>query len=125
VGGLGVIVVRVENLKSFRSVDGSEVVEVIGAKSLGVKDLSVAIARVEVGGKTLRHRHDFTEVYYIEKGEGVMHVENDSRIVGPGDFILIPKGHRHFIENIGDAELVIWCICAPAFTVEGTKLEEG
>jgi len=39
-------------------------------------------------------------------------------LVCKGDFIVIPKGSLHYIENVEDDDLVIWYICVPAFTLK-------
>ncbi|MHC1600915.1 MAG: cupin domain-containing protein [Candidatus Nezhaarchaeales archaeon] len=118
------IVARVDGKEAFRTIDGSEVIEVIGLRSMGIRRLSIAIAKVQGHTRTLKHRHNFLEVYYIEKGKGKMHIEEEERLVCKGDFIVIPEGYLHYIENVEDDDLIIWCICVPAFTFEGTKLEE-
>ena len=119
------IVIRADELKPFQTINGSEVIEIVGLRNIGIREVSVAIARVKGGSRTLKHRHDFLEIYYIAKGEGVMHIEEESRIVHEGDFIVIPRGSAHYIENLRDDDLIIWCICSPAFTSDGTKLEEA
>ncbi len=35
--------------------------------------------------------------------------------VGPGDLVLIPPGTRQRITNIGDTDLLFYCICDPPF----------
>ncbi|MGB9659453.1 MAG: cupin domain-containing protein [Nitrososphaerales archaeon] len=67
--------------------------------------------------------HNFTEIYMVIKGEGIMHINDEIKDVKEGDNILIPPKSWHFIENKGNHNLLIWCICTPAFSSKETILE--
>jgi mannose-6-phosphate isomerase-like protein (cupin superfamily) len=53
------------------------------------------------GGKTIEpHSHKSEEeIWYIIEGNGVMHIDNESRTVGPRDIIYTPPKHTHSITN--------------------------
>ena len=119
---VSIIVKRTEDYEPFKAVDGSEIVEVIGIPATGTEGVSLARAVVKTGGKTEKHTHDFLEIYMITKGEGIMHINDESKNVCIGDNILIPRGESHWIENTGKEDLEIWCICVPAFTAENTNM---
>lgn len=68
------IVRRIGDFEAFRAVDGSEVVEVVGLKATGTEELSIAMAKVKPGRKTLNHLHRFTEVYMIAEGLSLIHI---------------------------------------------------
>jgi len=79
--------------------------------------LSVARARVEPGVITRWHCVDGTVERYIV-GEGTGRVEVGDlppTEVGPGDVVLIPAGVRQRITNIGQTELIFYCVCTPPF----------
>lgn len=62
--------------------------------------------RLEVGGVIGEHVHTRTEeIYFIVAGRGLMHLDDETREVGPGDLIMTPLNGRHSIDNIGDEEL--------------------
>lgn len=105
-----------------RSPDGAEVYEVVGVRPTGTRDLSIALAIVRPGEATRRHVHDFTEAYIFIDGEGLMRLGEEEFEVKPGDCVLIPRGAPHSVEARGDRPLRFYCICAPAFTEEGTRL---
>ena len=79
--------------------------------------VSIARARVAVGGTTAWHRLRGTvERYLITRGQGEVEVgDRPPAAVGPGDVVLIPDGVRQRIRNIGDEDLVFHAICTPRF----------
>ena len=82
----------------------------------GCPEVSVARCRVEPGVTTELHRLDVLEWYVIEQGSGrVMVGDGPDWDVGPGDVVSIPAGTPQCIANIGGADLVFLCICAPRF----------
>lgn len=79
---------------------------------------SLAHAKVPVGEKTSKHAMKTTEVYWIIKGKGIMHIDEETREVGPYDTIYIPPNAVQYIENIGSEELEFICIVDPAWRPE-------
>ncbi|MOA16644.1 Cupin domain protein [compost metagenome] len=80
--------------------------------------VSVAEARVAPGVTTQLHRLDgVVERYLIVKGRGMVDVGGlQPSEVGPGDLVVIPAGVPQRIGNLGEEELVFYCICTPRFT---------
>ena len=78
----------------------------------------MAEARVAPGVTTQLHRlHGVVERYLIVSGRGRAEVEGLAPgEVGPGDLVVIPAGATQRIANLGDEELVFYCICTPRFT---------
>ncbi len=107
----------------FTAVDSSKIIELIGIPSTGTKEVSLALAKVFPGKKTEEHTHHFTEIYLVKKGKGKMHINEETEEIIEGEAVLIPKESRHFIENTGEEGLEFYCICVPAFTVEGTEMK--
>jgi len=114
------------SLKAFITRDGSMVREMMHPRQHsehGVASQSLAEARVAVGCKTQRHRHNQSEeLYHITAGTGMMSLADKQFKVKVGDTLCIPPGTTHCIENTGDEELVILCCCAPAYADEDTEL---
>ncbi len=48
-------------------------------------------------------------------GEGASRFGDLATEVGAGDLVFVPAGTRQRITNIGDADLVFYCVCDPAF----------
>lgn len=85
---------------------------------------SLAHAVVRPGKKTLAHRLRTSEVYYLLEGRGVMHVDNETAAVAPGQAIYIPPGAVQFIENPGPGNLVFLCVVDPAWRPEDESVLE-
>jgi mannose-6-phosphate isomerase-like protein (cupin superfamily) len=83
---------------------------------------SLAQAVVPVGKASLKHRLASDEVYYILEGRGIMHVNEESATVEPGDIIDIPPGSVQWIENTGKRDLVFLCIVDPAWQREDEEV---
>jgi len=79
--------------------------------------MSIARARIKPGVTTVWHRlKGGSERYIILLGKGL--VEGDGIApteVFPGDTILFPEETPQRITNIGNEDLVFYCICVPPF----------
>ena len=63
---------------------------------------SLAVARVEPGQATHPHLlREETEVYYIVRGSGRMHIGEQTEELQAGDAVVIPAGARQWIECTG------------------------
>lgn len=83
---------------------------------------SLAHAVVKPGDTTRLHRLRTSEVYYIMKGEGVMHINEESAPVRPGSTVYIPPDARQCITNTGENDLVFLCIVDPAWRKEDEEI---
>jgi mannose-6-phosphate isomerase-like protein (cupin superfamily) len=84
---------------------------------------SLAYAEVEVGRSTLKHRLiRASEVYFILRGRGEMHVGTEYAPVGPGDTVVIPPGSVQWITNVGTETLAFLCLVDPAWSVEDEQV---
>lgn len=79
---------------------------------------SLAQAVLPPGGVSLRHSLKTSEVYYIIQGQGLMHINEETARVSPGQAIYIPPQTVQYIENTGDVDLVFLCIVDPAWRKE-------
>ena len=86
-------------------------------------DCSIAHAIVPPAESTLPHRlFASTECYYILKGEGIMHIDEETAPVQPGQVILIPPGSVQFIQNTGTGDLVFLCVVSPKWKADDETL---
>lgn len=76
---------------------------------------SLAHAIVKPNQISAPHKLKTDEVYYILKGRGLMHINDESAEVEPGDAIDIPPDSIQWIENISDRDLIFLCIVDPAW----------
>ena len=81
-------------------------------------DVSIAKAKVKPGVTTALHYLDgVDEKYIIISGEGVMEIEGLALAeVSPGDVVVIPANSAQRITNIGQQDMIFYCICTPRFT---------
>jgi mannose-6-phosphate isomerase-like protein (cupin superfamily) len=94
--------------------------KVAGAGNLSC---SVAHAIVPTGESTLPHRlKESTELYYILKGDGEMHIGNEQAVIKPGQIVLIPPGASQYIRNTGTTDLEFLCIVAPRWQAGDEEL---
>jgi mannose-6-phosphate isomerase-like protein (cupin superfamily) len=114
---------NLRDVPAFTTKDGSEIRELLAWRNSGIRNQSLAEARLPPGGQTQPHYHPRTEeIYYILTGRGRMQIEQEVREVGPLDAIAILPGQRHQITNIGAEPLVFLCCCAPCYEHEDTVM---
>ena len=90
-------------------------------RNSGIRNQSLAEARLPVGSSTQEHFHIKTEeIYYITHGQGRMRIERNLRHVKAGDAIAIPPG----LWNTGKTTLRLLCCCAPAYEDSDTIITE-
>jgi len=107
----------------YRTLDGSEIRELLHPDLHAVRHQSLAEAIVDPGCRTHLHRHHVTEeLYHILDGEGLMTLGCETFRVAPGDSVVITPGSVHCIENTGTGPLRLLCCCTPAYRHEDTEL---
>ena len=72
----------------------------------------LAIARLASGKEIEAHIDPMEEIYFVLSGSGEMHVDEETRQVGPGDATWIPVGSRHSLLNNGEEDCVILVIAS-------------
>lgn len=116
---------RIAEIEPYRTLDGSEVRELMHPAPHGARNQSLAEAIVPPGAATRLHRHRLSEeIYHFASGCGRMTLGDNTLTVEAGDTVLIPPGIPHRIENIGSVPLRIYCCCSPAYRHEDTELLE-
>ena len=116
-------VVNLAEAEPFTTMDGSEIRELLAHRNSGIRNQSLAEARVAPGATTAAHYHPNTEeIYYILAGTGRMWIDDEERDVKAGDAISIPPGKVHKITNVGSIPLTFLCCCAPGYEHSDTVL---
>jgi mannose-6-phosphate isomerase-like protein (cupin superfamily) len=117
---------RLDRLDSFITLDGSSIRELAGPAWTDARNQSLAEARVPAGGATVEHFHRVSEeIYYFVSGSGRMRLGDEEADVSAGDCVVIPPGVRHKLWAAEDAELVLLCCCAPAYSDADTEMTES
>jgi mannose-6-phosphate isomerase-like protein (cupin superfamily) len=110
---------RQVDCREFIANDGCRIRELLHPKNDPViLPYSLALATVEPGKASYRHRLKQDEVYYLLEGCGLMHVGAETRPVCAGDVIHIPSEAEQWIENPGTQPLVFAAIVSPPWRSE-------
>lgn len=114
---------RLKDCPEFIAADACHLRELLNAKTdHRAYRYSLAHAIVKPGAKTKPHSLKTSEVYYILKGQGRMHVGGEVAEAGPGAVIDIPPHAVQFIENTGKTDLVFLCIVDPAWSATDEEI---
>ena len=116
--GIDKSISRFDASTEFYAPERCHIVEIHNSESDA--NCSIARARVAPGVTTQLHSLKGTiERYVILEGKGSVEVgENPPELVAPLDVVCIPEGASQRITNIGDADLVLLCVCTPRFREE-------
>ena len=91
--------------------------------STGAKALTVVTAILAPGQQHSFHRHpNQEEVIYVTAGELEQWVEEDKRILGPGDVVFIPPNVVHASFNVGHSDATLVAIFGPCIGEEGYEV---
>ena len=114
---------NLNELKSFTTLDGSQIRELAGPSWTRARKQSLAEASVPAGGETVEHYHPKTEeLYYFLAGSGRMRLGEEEADVVAGDCVVIPPGTPHKVWNGGAETLVFLCCCVPAYSDDDTVM---
>lgn len=108
----------------FTTADGSTIRSILDRTNAPVDRQSLAEASLAPGSATERHYHrESEEIYFILAGSGSMEIDDETRLVVPGDAVLIPPGAWHQIRCNSNTNLTFLCCCAPPYSHEDTFFE--
>ena len=114
---------RLRDCSEFTAGDNSRLREIFNPSKEDLKvRYSIAWAQVTCGEKTLPHKLTSAEVYYILKGTGKMHINNEEMSVGVDDTVYIPPDSLQYIENTGEGALEFLCIVDPAWEPDAEQI---
>ncbi len=121
-----VITRRLDELKEIVALDDTVVREFLNPHHEDtelVLGYSLAHASLASGKASLPHRFkEASEVYYILRGRGIMHIDKETAEVGPGEMVYIPPKSVQYIENIGEDSLDFLCMVYPAWKPDAEEL---
>lgn len=80
---------------------------------------SLAVARVEPGRRTSPHcLTEESEVYFVVRGQGRMHVGEAESLLQAGDAVVIPAAAVQWIECIGEEPLEFLALVSPPWQAD-------
>ena len=113
------IVINRNQANIVRTPHDSEIRPLIDRTTSPITQCSLAEETLPPGCAVTPHHHrDLEEIYYIVSGAGLMTVGENSREVGAGDAVYIPRGQRHSLKNTGTEAIKLILVCGPAFFYE-------
>jgi len=65
------------------------------------------LARIEPGGISRRHRHDWEQCNWVASGRGLVDTGTEQIAIAAGDCVIFPGGIDHAISNTGDEPLLL------------------
>ncbi|MGY5859628.1 MAG: cupin domain-containing protein [Candidatus Thorarchaeota archaeon] len=117
---------RLKDREPINALDNTTIREIFNPKHESqpmVLNYSLAHATVKPGEKSLPHKFfEASEVYYILKGTGLMHISEETAEVVAGDTIYISPQAIQWIENTGSDNLEFLCIVDPAWQPNAEEL---
>jgi mannose-6-phosphate isomerase-like protein (cupin superfamily) len=117
---------RLQDREIFNALDNTIIREILNPKHESqpmVLNYSLAHATLKPKEKSLPHKFfEASEVYYILKGKGIMHIDDEAAEVVPGDTIYIPPQAVQWIESVGSEDLEFLCIVDPAWKPDAEEL---
>lgn len=110
------LIQKLQNCPEFTAGDGTLLRELLHPDKQPIElRYSLAQAIVPPGQVSIPHSLKTSEVYYILKGTGEMHINDEVQSVEPGDAVYIPPDAKQYIANRGTEDLVFICIVDPAW----------
>jgi mannose-6-phosphate isomerase-like protein (cupin superfamily) len=106
-GELDFAVVQVETHPSFQRFDGFQL-----ALLAQTPEVNIRVNRLE--DRIKRHTHPSSQHFlYFIKVQVEISVGDQTRVVGAGDFVTIPRGTPHAMHSVGDSEAVFLDVASP------------
>jgi mannose-6-phosphate isomerase-like protein (cupin superfamily) len=100
-------VVQVETHHPFQRHDGFQL-----ALLAQTPEVNIRVNRLE--DRIKRHTHPSSHHFlYFIKGQVEISVGDQTRVVGAGDFVTIPRGTPHAMHSVGDSEAVFLDVASP------------
>jgi quercetin dioxygenase-like cupin family protein len=79
--------------------------EFVGADHGGVGICAILVDAPPGRGPSL-HRHPYEEVFITLEGQATFQLgDNEERVIGPGEIVVVPAGQWHGFVNSGDGPL--------------------
>lgn len=118
------IVVDLAKTAPIQGAEGTTIKQIFHPHNtmLGIR-YSVAQCVIEPGKRSKPHKMKSSEIYYITKGHGVLHIDDESSDIAENQAAYVPPFSRQFIENSGKTNLEFLCIVEPAWKQEDEIVE--
>jgi mannose-6-phosphate isomerase-like protein (cupin superfamily) len=82
-------------------------------QDIGCLDLTQFVGEI-LPGRAPDHSHIYDEIVYIIEGEGVLHLDGQERVIGPGSAMHLPPLAEHCVENTGKGSMRVLGVFHPS-----------
>lgn len=89
---------------------------VMAGRADGAPNFALRQFRVEPGGHTPQHSHDYEHEVFVVSGEGDVLLDGERRPIRAGDVILVPADHEHQFRSAPDADEPLRFLCMVPIT---------
>jgi mannose-6-phosphate isomerase-like protein (cupin superfamily) len=118
-------IVARDDVQPFTGDDGAIIRELASPRNSALSRHSLAEIHHPAGTASQEHFHTRAEeVYFVIDGKGGIRVDGETRIIGPGDVVVIVPGQRHKVWQEGEGDLVMLVTCVPAYAVDEVVFTE-
>ncbi len=98
-----------EDLVTVEGAKGAYIRWLVSDKD-GAPNFAMRRFRLEAGGNTPLHTHDWEHEMYVLEGEGVVVTDEGEKPVSEGTFMYVAPGEKHSFRNTGDKEMYFLCM---------------
>lgn len=93
----------------MEGVSGASMSVMVG-RGDGAPNFALRQFRVEPGGHTPRHAHDYEHEVYVVAGTGTAHLSGEDCAIGAGDVLFVPADKVHQFRADRGQELRFLCV---------------
>ncbi len=103
------------NLPHLRSTrDHRKRIDLVNTEVMGAKNIRADMITYQPGDTAAKHYHkDAEHFFYVLSGEGILHADEESIHLKPGNVALVNPGEVHWFENPSQAEFAFLEFWAP------------
>lgn len=76
----------------------------------GAPNFAMRQVRVEAGGYTPRHQHDYEHEVLVLDGQGTVLLDGAERPIRAGDVVFVPANEEHQFKALGETPLRFVCL---------------
>jgi len=109
----GLVIKNKEKLEYIRPKDptakGSMLAKVIGEDE-GWDDYVMRVIKLEPGGKSFNHNHEWPHINYYIRGKGLLTLDGEDHEVVEGEFSYVPENSTHQWKNDSKEDFEFICI---------------
>ena len=118
------IIKKIDDIEAFEGNEGTKIRQIIspGETNNAIR-YSIAHCTINSGERSKPHTMKTTEMYYILHGQGIMHIDSETKQVNQNDIVFVPPMSKQYMENNGKTDLVVLCIVDPAWRQDDEILE--